>query len=96
MSAYIPPISHNGDVNTTFNSQDFESTYLDTFLPITGGTIMGALQITGGLDNTGVISTTSLNATGAITTGADSVVLGASTTNGGGDNVCIGKNAKTK
>lgn len=69
MSAYIPPITHNGDVNTTFNSQDFESTYLDTFLPITGGTITGALQITGGLDNTGVISTTSLNATGGITSG---------------------------
>lgn len=67
MSAYIPPITHNGDVNTTFNSQDFESTYLDTFLPITGGTITGALQITGGLDNTGVISTTSLNATGLVT-----------------------------
>jgi len=95
MSAYIPPITHNGDVNTTFNSQDFESTYLDTFLPITGGTITGALQITGGLDNTGVISTTTLNATGGITSGADSVVLGASSTNGGGDNVCIGKNATT-
>ena len=66
MAAYIPPITHNGELNSTFNSQDFESTYLDTFLPITGGTITGALQVTGGIDNTGTISTTALNATGSV------------------------------
>jgi hypothetical protein len=103
MSAYIPPITHNGDLNTTFNSQDFESTYLDTFLPITGGTITGALQITGGLDNTGVISTTSLNATGGITSGdlhtsGQKIHLGvdAGLTNQGTASVAVGyESAKT-
>ena len=97
MAAYIPPITHNGELSSTFNSQDFESTYLDTFLPVSGGTITGALQVTGGIDNTGTISTTTLNATGSISstelyTSSENIHLGngSSSTNQG---VSIGHNA---
>ena len=45
MSAYIAPVLNNGLLNTTFNSSDFESTYSDSFLPLSGGNITGGLNV---------------------------------------------------
>ena len=36
MSAYIAPVLNNGLLNTTFNSKDFEGTYPDSFVPLSG------------------------------------------------------------
>ena len=50
MSAYIPPVLNNGVLNNTFNSADFESTYPDSFLPLSGGNIRGSLGVSGAID----------------------------------------------
>ena len=50
MSAYIPPVLNNGVLNSTFNSADFESTYPDSFLPLSGGNIRGSLGVSGVID----------------------------------------------
>ena len=50
MSAYIPPVLNNGVLNSTFNSADFESTYPDSFLPLSGGNITGSLGVSGAVD----------------------------------------------
>ena len=50
MSAYIPPVLNNGVLNNTFNSADFESTYPDSFLPLSGGNIRGSLGVSGVID----------------------------------------------
>lgn len=51
MSAYIAPVLNNGVLNTTFNSSDFEGTYPDSFLPLSGGNITGGLNVS---ENLGV------------------------------------------
>ena len=49
MSAYIPPVLNNGVLNSTFNSADFESTYPDSSLPLSGGNITGGVNVSGNL-----------------------------------------------
>ena len=76
-------------------SQDFESTYLDTYLPITGRTITGVLQVSGGIDSQGVI--TSLNAKGAVTTNlcvlAQNIALGSGSSATGSASLALMKNS---
>ena len=77
MSAYIAPVLNNGVLNTTFNSSDFEGTYPDSFLPLSGGNIIGGLNVSGNVGVSGAIDANDLTVSGNVgvgTTNPDSAL----------------------
>ena len=66
MSAYIAPVLNNGLLNTTFNSSDFEGTYPNSFLPLSGGNITGGLNVSEKLGVSGVIDANDLIVSGNV------------------------------
>ena len=72
MSAYIAPVLNNGVLNTTFNSSDFEGTYPDSFLPLSGGNITGGLNVSENLGVSGAIDANDLTVSGNVGIGTTS------------------------
>ena len=72
MSAYITPVLNNGVLNTTFNSSDFEGTYPDSFLPLSGGNITGGLNVSENLGVSGAIDANDLTVSGNVGIGTSS------------------------
>ena len=52
MSAYAPPKTHNGELNSDFNPSDYSDNDANADLKLTGGTISGNLNVLGRLDST--------------------------------------------